>query len=192
MKTTLLALALVFLSTLTAADEPEAVLDTSGNRLDNNRRYYILSATDCSCNETGIALAVLGNKKCPFDVYVQCEAQKFYIMPSNYFQTNDVQVSTFVNIVHSATRCEPVHWVNLWKVDQNDPDTGKAFVTTEGTVDKPLPRGNQGFKIEKYGSNYKIVYSDTQCRDIGIYFDKEGNRRLVLGDVPYPVKFQKV
>ncbi|KAJ6738378.1 KUNITZ TRYPSIN INHIBITOR 2 [Salix koriyanagi] len=54
------------------------------------------------------------------------------------------------------------------------------------------------FKIERYGNGYKLVFCPTVCddcevlcRDIGIYVDSEGFRRLALSDVPFKVMFKK-
>lgn len=52
------------------------------------------------------------------------------------------------------------------------------------------------FKIEKTDDGYKFVFCPTVCnfckvicRDVGIFLDGNGMRRLALSDVPFSVIF---
>ncbi|GKD69027.1 proteinase inhibitor I3 [Tanacetum coccineum] len=54
------------------------------------------------------------------------------------------------------------------------------------------------FKVEKTEDGYKFVFCPTVCsfckvlcRDVGIFVDDRGNRRLALSDVPYSVHFYR-
>ncbi|KAI9092487.1 hypothetical protein K1719_027615 [Acacia pycnantha] len=86
---------------------------------------------------------------------------------------------------------------NVWKLDNYDNSTGQYFVTTGGVVGNPGRQTvSDWFKIEKYEDGYKFVYCPTvcstckvQCKDIGIYLDSHGNRRLALSDTPYKIQF---
>jgi hypothetical protein len=58
---------------------------------------------------------------------------------------------------------------------------------------------NNWFKIEKYGDAYKLVYCPSVVqsfkhlcnKDVGVFVDEKGNKRLALSDVPLKVKFQQ-
>ncbi|CAN0887823.1 Kunitz trypsin inhibitor 5 [Linum grandiflorum] len=73
---------------------------------------------------------------------------------------------------------------------------------TGGVEGNPGPRTVKNwFKIWKYGSNYKFSYCPAvcksckvDCKDVGIYVDENGGRRLALVDKegdPFVVKFVK-
>jgi len=51
--------------------------------------------------------------------------------------------------------------------------------------------------IQLFSAAYKIVYCPTLfpsskhlCKDVGVFVDENGYRRLALSDVPFKVKFQ--
>ncbi|KAJ4909380.1 kunitz trypsin inhibitor 1 [Raphanus sativus] len=53
------------------------------------------------------------------------------------------------------------------------------------------------FQIKKTGvlvNGYTIAFcsNDNGCKDVGIFMDEHGIRRLVLGSIPFPIMFMKV
>ncbi|GKC80045.1 Kunitz trypsin inhibitor 2-like protein [Tanacetum coccineum] len=90
-------------------------------------------------------------------------------------------------------KCKGAH------LDKDCPLKEEYFVTV-GAV-----QGNPGretldnwLKIEKTEDGYQFVWCPTVCnfckvlcRDVGIFVDDHGNRRLALSDVPYSVHFYR-
>ncbi|KAJ4828765.1 hypothetical protein Tsubulata_035421 [Turnera subulata] len=84
-------------------------------------------------------------------------------------------------------------------LDNYDEWRKQWFVTTSGVQGNPGPKTvSNWFKIEKNGDDYNLRFCPTvcnyckvQCRDIGIYIDEAGVRRLALSDVPFKVMFKK-
>lgn len=192
-----------------AYDSPHQVVDTSGNILRVGANYYIIPNPTTKCSifskykgNNGLVLAkVAANKTFPLDVLV-VEGQQLG-QPLTFTPIHDqkkgapVRVSTDLNIEFSMqTSCSQS---NVWKIDHFDRATRKWFVTTGGVVGHPSWRTiSNWFKIEKYDGDYKLVscptfcaYCKVQCRDIGVYEDQNGNKRLALTDAPYKVRFQK-
>ncbi|KAF7820294.1 miraculin-like [Senna tora] len=185
-----------------STQEPEEVRDTSGNLVRNSANYFILpsSAADAA---SGVALAATGNTTCPLDVVVAESdpqvRQQFGFVPWNY-KKGVVRVSTDVNVIHSfPTSCAPSS-VTVCRLEDDETD-GQWFVGSGGVLGNPGGETIRNwFKIEKHGSDdYKFVYcpsvcetcSDVLCKDVGIFVDGNGNRRLALTDVPFGVKFQR-
>ncbi|XP_054792171.1 miraculin-like [Prosopis cineraria] len=199
MKITLAAFVLlVALSTrplLGAADAaPDQVIDTSGKKLQAGVRYIVLPAPQPP-GGGGLALASIG-EKCPLDVVAVLGDPGLGVSftPVNS-KKGRIRVSTDLNVMFSANTDCPQS--NVWKLDDYDNTTGQWFVTTGGVVGNP---GRQTvrdwFKIEKYEESYKFVYCPSVCtnckvlcKDIGIYADSHGNRRLALSDTPFKVQF---
>ncbi|KAK0586142.1 hypothetical protein LWI29_001699 [Acer saccharum] len=73
------------------------------------------------------------------------------------------------------------------------------FVTTEGVEVNPgRETVSNWFKIEKFDGDYKLLFCPTVfdicrvvCRDIRIYIDQAGTRRLALSDTPFKVMFKE-
>ncbi|XP_061375345.1 kunitz trypsin inhibitor 5-like [Gastrolobium bilobum] len=181
-----------------ANNSPDQVVDTSGEKLMVGAKYYILPVS--ATKVTSFVLArVVTNKTCPLDVVVGegYHGQPLAFTPINQKKLGTVHVSTDLNIKFSTQTSCPQSTV--WKIDQFDRVTRKWFVTTGGVVGNPSWRTiNNWFKIEKYENDYKLVFCPTfcaycrvQCRDIGVYEDRNGNKRLALTDVPYKVRFQE-
>ena len=108
-----------------------------------------------------------------------------------------VRVSTDLNIKFSAaTICAQS---TVWRLANYDESTGQYFVTTGGVEGNPGPETvSNWFKIEKLNDDYKLVFCPgvcdvckVICRDVGLYIDEHGTRRLALSDVPFVVMFRK-
>ncbi|KAK7291293.1 hypothetical protein RIF29_06312 [Crotalaria pallida] len=173
MKITLLPLAFVLLFALStqpllgAADaSPEQVVDTAGKILRADTKYYILPSMPhyyryITSNTDGLGLASIG-EFCPLDVVV-------------------------VNGYHGLPLTFTLLTLRKW------------FVTTGGVVGNPSWETIRNwFKIEKYDGAYKLVYCPSVvqspkhlCKNVGIFEDLKGNKRLALSDVPLKVRFQK-
>ncbi|XP_028786340.1 miraculin-like [Neltuma alba] len=201
MKFTLLAALFVLVFTLStepllgAADAaPEPVIDTSGNKLRAGVGYVVLPAPQPP-GGGGLSLASIG-EKCPLDVVAVVDDPGLGVSftPVNS-KKGRVRVSTDLNVMFSANTGCPQS--NVWKIDDYNNTTGQRFVTTGGVVGNPGRQTLRDWiKIEKYEDSYKFVYCPSvcstckvQCRDIGIYVDSHGNRRLALSDTPYKVQF---
>ncbi|KAF7820293.1 miraculin-like [Senna tora] len=180
-----------------AGASPEQVVDTSGKKLRAGANYYVVPYPPPQYGG-GLALTSIG-QSCPLDV-VAVEGYSgipLWLSPINT-KKGVVRVSTDLNIVFSTeTDCAES---NVWKLDDYDASTGQWFVTTGGDVGSPgWGTVRSWFKIEKYEDGYKLVYCpstnvcsycNVQCRDIGVYDDGNGYKRLALSDVPYKVQFQ--
>ncbi|CAK8532322.1 unnamed protein product [Lathyrus sativus] len=213
MKITLLAFILLYalLSSkplLGAADaSSEQVVDTLGKKLRADASYYILPVTPiyrcgpygkCRSSGSSLALASIG-KTCPLDVVV---VDKYQGLPLTFTPVNPkkgvIRVSTDLNIKFtSSPTC--LHHSMVWKLDRFNVSKRQWFVTTGGVAGNPgWETINNWFKIEKYGDAYKLVLCPSVvqsfkhlCKDVGVFVDQNGNKRLALSDVPLKVKFQQ-
>ncbi|CAJ2667143.1 unnamed protein product [Trifolium pratense] len=204
MKITLLIFVIffAFLSTqplLGAADASnEQVVDTLGKKLRADTNYYILPVIPISRVGASLGIASIGQRY-PLDVVV---VNRYQGLPLSFTPVNPkkgvIRVSTDLNIKFSSRRSIPDR-STVWKLDRFDFSKRQWFVTTGGVVGNP-GRGtiNNWFKIEKYGDAYKLVYCPSVvqsfkhlCKDVGVFVDEKGNKRLALSDVPLKVKFQQ-
>ncbi|XP_047156491.1 miraculin-like [Vigna umbellata] len=211
MKNILIAFVLLFaLSSqplLGAADaSPEQVVDTSGKKLRVGLSYYIVPAvpsTRCGgygrcMNSGGLSLASIG-ESCPLDVVLVRGSRG---LPLSFSPVNPkkgvVRVSTELNIMFSTDHTSCAEYSTVWKLDHFDVAKRQWFVTTGGSVGNPgWGTIRNWFKIEKFEGAYKIVYCPTLlpyskhlCKNVGIFVDENGYKRLALSDVPFKVKFQ--
>lgn len=213
MKNILLAFVLLFAlisqPLLGSADaSPEQVVDTSGKKLRAGLSYYIVPAvplTRCGSyggrcmGSGGLSLASIG-ESCPLDVVV---VPGSHGLPLTFSPVNPnkgvVRVSTDLNILFTTDHTSCAEYSPVWKLDQFDVSKGKWFVTTGGSMGNPgWATVRNWFKIEKCDGAYKIVYcpsvwhsSKHMCKDVGVFVDENGYRRLALSDVPFKVKFQR-
>jgi hypothetical protein len=204
MKSTLLAFVLLYaflnsqptLGTLDFSNDQ--VVDILGKKLRANANYYIIPVIPISSAGASLGLASIG-KKFPLDVVV---VNKYQGLPLAFTPINSkkgvIRVSTDLNIKFSSRTSNAKH-STVWTLDDYDFSKRQWFVTTGGVV------GNPGwetiynwFKIEKYGDAYKLVFCPSvipsyklMCKDVGVFVDEKGNKRLALSDVPLKVKFQQ-
>ncbi|KAK9099333.1 hypothetical protein Syun_026378 [Stephania yunnanensis] len=89
---------------------------------------------------------------------------------------------------------------SVWKLASFDEEVRRYFVTTGGREGSPgIGSLSNWFKIEKDGEDYKLSFCPSVCKfckvickDVGIYVDGEGVRRLALSDeTPFNVMFKK-
>ena len=180
-----------------AESAPDAVRDTDGNILRTGVDYYILPVV--RGRGGGLTLASIGNKTCPLDV-VQERHEIENGLPLTFTPVNPkkgvVRVSTDLNIKFSAsTVCVQS---TVWRLDY-DKSTGQRFVSSGGVEGNPGPATlSNWFKIEKFRDDYKLVFCPTVCnfckvvcKDVGIFIDDDGLRRLALtDDQPFKVMFK--
>lgn len=204
MAKTVLLLITIFLFAVTtrplpaAADAaPDPVLDIASKKLRTGVDYHILPVI--RGRGGGLTLASTRNKTCPLDV-VQELQEVSNGLPVTFSPVNltkgVVRVSTDLNIKFSAsTNCVQS---TVWKLDKFDESRSQWFVTSGGVEGNPGRQTTSNwFKIEKYDSDYKLVFCPTVCnfckvlcRDVGVYIE-EGRRLLALSDVPFMVMFKK-
>ncbi|KAJ4828763.1 hypothetical protein Tsubulata_035419 [Turnera subulata] len=184
-----------------AAEEPEAVRDTNGDKLRAGAAYYILPVF-IGRGGGGLTMGSRGKKTCPLDV-VQDRYEASKGLPLTFTPVNPkkgvVRVSTDLNIKFSAA--SPCAQSTVWTLDNYDGWRKQRFVTTNGVEGNPGPKTmNNWFKIEKNNGDDDYYlrfcptvcnYCNAECRDIGIYIDEAGVRRLAISNVPFKVKFQK-
>ncbi|KAJ4828764.1 hypothetical protein Tsubulata_035420 [Turnera subulata] len=185
-----------------AAKEPEVVRDLNGGKLRAGIDYYILPAVRGG-GGGGLTMGSRGEQTCPPDV-VQDRHEVSKGLPLTLTPLNSskkghvVRVSTDLNIKFSAaSAC--VDQSNVWNLDNYDGFIKQWFVTTSGEQGNPGARTvSSWFKIEKNGDDYSLRFCPTVCdycrvlcRDIGIFVDETGVRRLALSDVPFKVMFKK-
>ncbi|KAL3835316.1 hypothetical protein ACJIZ3_010052 [Penstemon smallii] len=181
-----------------AAPESSPVLDIAKNNLQTGSKYYILPVI--RGRGGGLTLAHTGNNTCPLDV-AQEQHEVENGLPLTFRPVNSkrgvIRVSTDLNIKFSAApNCVKS---NVWKLDNFDETMRQYFITSGGVEGNPGRETiSNWFKIEEYGSDYKLVFCPTVCnyckvicRDVGIFL-QDGVRRLALGDVPLIVMFRKV
>ncbi|MED6222799.1 hypothetical protein PIB30_067874 [Stylosanthes scabra] len=179
-----------------SASEP--VLDITGKNLRTGTDYLVLpSINNNNSNGGGLALARARNRTCPFDVVDSSyRAMPLKFSPFDSNKEGVITVSTDLNIKFSAaTTCVQS---TVWKLEQFDASRGIYFVTTGGVGNPGRETVSNWFQIDKYGSNYKLLfcpkvckYCKVICKDLGIYVDGDGNRHLALSDVPFGVRFRK-
>ncbi|KAK2367414.1 miraculin [Trifolium repens] len=184
---------------LGAADASnEQVVDTLGKKLRADANYYIIPVIPVFRGGTSIGLTNNGQSY-PLDVAV---VNRYQGLPLTFKPVNPkkgvIRVSTDLNIKFSSRRTIPDR-STVWKLDRFDFSKRQWFVTTGGVVGNPSWETiNNWFKIEKYGDAYKLVYCPSVvqsfkhlCKDVGVFVDEKGNKRLALSDVPLKVKFQQ-
>ncbi|CAI0544530.1 unnamed protein product [Linum tenue] len=130
----------------------------------------------------------------------------YYVLPALTFGPVNTKsgytVRTFTDLNIRFVVDTPCEEGTVWKVDDYDDDVQQWFVATGGVEGNPGPRTVKNwFKIWKYGSNYKLTYCPAvcksckvDCKDVGIYVDENGGRRLALVDKdgdPFVIKFVK-
>ncbi|KAI3713353.1 hypothetical protein L1987_71930 [Smallanthus sonchifolius] len=198
MKPTILLSFLFILCVLSANSAPDAVLDVTGKNLQSGIKYYIMPAARGGSGG-GIALGPTSpNKTCPLGV-TQLQTHKNGL-PLTFTPVNPkkrvIRLSTDVNIRFSGPNS--CNESNIWKLKYDE--AMKQYFVTVGGVE-----GNPGrvtldnwFKIEKVDDGYKLIFCPTVCnyckvlcRDVGIFIDDNGIRRLALSDVPFPVIFYR-
>ncbi|XP_058773541.1 kunitz trypsin inhibitor 5-like [Vicia villosa] len=213
MKITFLAFFLLFafMSSQPLLGDAEAsfdqVVDTLGKKLRADANYYILPVLPIhkcgpygKCRSSGSSLALASlEKSCPLDVVV---VDKYQGLPITFTPVNPkkgvIRVSTDLNIKFTS-RPTCLHHSTVWRLDRYNVYKRQWFVTTGGVVGNPgLETINNWFKIGKYGDAYKLMFCPSVvqsfkhvCKDVGIFVDENGNKRLALSDVPLKVKFQQ-
>ncbi|CAL1388548.1 unnamed protein product [Linum trigynum] len=188
----------------TSLQTPLPVLDVDGKVVRSGSNYYILPAVSGEGGGLALASQTSDPEDCPLTV-VQDEDEISQGLPLTFGPVNTktgytVRTFTDLNVRFVAdTQCDEG---TVWKVSDYDDDLEQWFVGTGGVEGNPGPRTVQNwFKIWKYGSNYKLVYCPAvcksckvDCKDVGIYVDENGGRRLALvekdGD-PFVIKFVK-
>lgn len=187
---------------IVAADSaPNPVVDIDGNVLRTGVDYYILPVI--RGNGGGLTLSTIsinGTTTCPPDV-VQAQHEVDRGLPLTFSPVNlrkgVIRVATDMNVKFSvANVCVQS---TVWTLGDYDESVGKLFVTSGGVEGNPGRKTvSNWFKIEEYGSDYKLVFCPTvcdickvRCGDIGIYIDHNRTRRLAFGNVPLWVMFKK-
>ncbi|KAF5198497.1 Kunitz trypsin inhibitor [Thalictrum thalictroides] len=205
MKTSFLLLSFVFVSAINlvlADPAPSAVRDITGKKVQSGIEYYILPVVRGMGG--GLTLGSNLNGSCPLDV-VQERDEISSGFPAIFTPTNPkkgvIRVSSDLNIKFSAASiCVQS---TVWTLSNFDDSTQQFFVTT-GAVE-----GNPGretvsnwFKILKSAEgdvDYTLLFCPSVCdtckvicRQIGIFIDHNGVRRLALSDKPFRIMFKKV
>ncbi|KAE8692896.1 putative Kunitz family trypsin and protease inhibitor protein [Hibiscus syriacus] len=205
MKTALFsALTFLLFSSTIATDQPDAVLDVSGQELRTRTYYYVLpvirgrggglsldSATDADPN-IGCPLVVVQEQQ------EVSNGLPLYFSPVNVEQQGSVvRLSTDLNVIFNAsTICLQS---TLWEL-AFDKSLQKFVVATGGALGNPGSETlNNWFKIERFEDDYKLVFCPgvcdicrPVCGELGVFVDVDGIRRLVLADEPLKVVFKRV
>lgn len=183
-----------------AESAPDAVRDIDGDIVRTGVNYYILPVA--RGRGGGLTLASTGNKTCPLDV-VQERHEVENGLPLTFTPVNPkkgvVRVSTDLNIKFSAsTVCVQS---TVWKLENFDESLGRWFVSSGGVEGNPGPATlSNWFKIDKSEDDYyKLVFCPTVCnfckvvcKEVGVFIDDDGSRRLALtDDQPFRVFFKK-
>ncbi|CAN8304864.1 unnamed protein product [Cochlearia groenlandica] len=187
----LLLLFTVLISHRDAAAQ-EVVTDIKNQPLKSNINYYILPVIRGRGGGLTISKSYNKNTTCPKSV-VQDQNEVSQGIPlkfSPFDKSRTVHVSTDLNFIYSPT--------SIWRLDSFDETTNQRFVSTCGVAGSPGPKTiSNWFKIEKFESDYKILFCPgvcnfckVICRDVGVLV-KDGKRMLVLSDVPLKVMFKR-
>lgn len=203
MNTSLFLLSLIFLTfslKQSLADaETDAVIDISGDNVRTGLKYYILPVF--RGRGGGLTMGQPRNGSCPLDV-VQADQEVSSGMSVTFSLATGkrgvIRVSTDLNFkFDGASICVQS---TVWKLRAYDEEVGQYFVSTSGVAGNPGKETiSNWFKIEKFDDDYKITFCPTVCdickvicRDVGVYVDDGGKRRLALSDVPFKVMLRKV
>ncbi|KAI4347376.1 hypothetical protein L6164_008192 [Bauhinia variegata] len=162
--------------------------DTDGEPLRNGGSYYVIPAFRGMGG--GLTLTKVGRETCPRTV-IQASSEVSYGLPVRFSSPLMIAILTSgmnVNIEFTAAPpCTPKQ--PLWHVPQDSELKGSVKIGTDARL--------QGeFQIRRVSEDtYKLMYCPlfaVACRDLGIVFDEEGNRRLVVRDGnPLIVRFKK-
>ncbi|KAK1438696.1 hypothetical protein QVD17_04506 [Tagetes erecta] len=186
------------LAVLSANAATDSVLDVTGKNLQSGINYYIMPAAKGS-NAGGIALGPTSpNKTCPLGVAQLQTHKKGLQLTFNPVNPKKriIRLSTDVNIKFlSPTSCNES---NIWRL-KYDEAMKQYFITVGGVEGNPGRQTlDNWFKIEKTDDGYKLVFCPTVCnyckvicKDVGIFVDGNGVRRLALSDVPFSVIFYR-
>ncbi|KAF5755384.1 putative proteinase inhibitor I3, Kunitz legume, kunitz inhibitor STI-like superfamily [Helianthus annuus] len=180
---------------LAANSAPDSVLDVTRKNLRSGISYYIMPVA----RGGGIALGPTSpNKTCPLGV-TQLSTH-LNGLPLTFTPVNPkksvIRLSTDVNIKFlGRTSCNES---NVWKL-RYDEVMKQYFVMVGGVEGNPGRETiDNWFKIEKTDDGYKLVFCPTVCnyckvicRDVRIFSDDNGIRRLALSDVPFYVTFYR-
>ncbi|KAL1356287.1 hypothetical protein HN51_008295 [Arachis hypogaea] len=188
-----------------AGPSPEQVVDTEGKKVRTGIEYYIRPVPTTPCDGRGpcvvgsgfVLVARSANETCPLNVVVVegFRGQAVIFTPVNP-KKGVIRVSTDLNIkTNLTTICTES---TVWKLDDFDSSSGQWFVTTGGVIGNPgKDTISNWFKIEKYDDDYKLVFCPTVCdfckplcKNVGVFVDSNGNRRVALTDQPYKIRFQ--
>ncbi|KAJ4884453.1 kunitz trypsin inhibitor 1 [Raphanus sativus] len=152
-----------------------AVLDIDGDIFFRGS-YYVLPVI--RGRGGGVSLRGRGGELCPFDI-VQESSEVDEGIP-------DLNIEMDVG----ATICIQSTY---WRVGEFDEERKQYFVVA-GRQDSP----KSFFQIEKSGDDYKFVFCPPacesgrpKCRNVGIFVDEIGVRRLALSSKPFLVMFKK-
>ncbi|GAA0157652.1 protease inhibitor [Lithospermum erythrorhizon] len=181
---------------ISTAEQPDPVVDITGNQLRTGISYYILPVF--RGRGGGVTLGRgLSNDTCPLDV-VQDQYELNPGLPLKFTPVNPkkgvIRVSTDLNIrFDAATTCVQS---TVWRILESSP--GQYVISSNGVEGNPgIQTISNWFKIEKDDKDYKLLYCPTVCnyckvicRDVGIFI-KDGVRRLALSDVPFKIMFKK-
>lgn len=163
------------------------VKDSLGRILRPGQTYYIVPATP----ETGGGLFSNSEEICPLDI-LQSKNPLDLGLPIRFHSE-----LWFVKELNNVTiEFEAPNWFLCpeeskgWRVVYSQ-EFKKSLVISTGGSSNP-----SGFQIHREGDAYKIVYctiiSPTTCKNVGIFTDLSGVRRLALtNDEALLVKFQK-
>lgn len=187
----------IIISTLALSSAQSPVLDTNQQPLVTGPSYYIVPAV--SGRGGGIKLSPTTlNQTCPLDVAQENNEQlkgdqlNFQLAIPN--RGGVIRDTADLNIRFTgATTCgKPA----VWRIEEVN---GQRVVTSRGTLGNPgAGTISNWFKIQKFDSDYKIVFCPTVCNtcrpacgDIGSTIAKNGRRSLLLSNDPLKVKFIK-
>ncbi|KAK9131200.1 hypothetical protein Sjap_011689 [Stephania japonica] len=176
----------------------EEVRDVAHKKLISGVGYYVLPAP--GGNGGGLSLSFSRNQSCPLEV-VQEDDEYWNGLPLMFFPVNakgTIRVSTDVNIKFDTevdTCVEPT----VWRVGAFDKEVRQYFVKAGGFIGSPGRETLRNwFKIEKYEDGYKLShcpsvckYCKVMCKNLGIYEDSDGVKRLALSETSFKVIFQK-
>ncbi|CAN0887797.1 unnamed protein product [Linum grandiflorum] len=194
-----------------AAGPPIPILDIDGKAVRAGTSYYIIPATSSPASDCGgVRMATSSNDSstsCPLSVvqdpHEDSSGTPLMFLPVATKTGYMVRTSTDLNIEFTADDTAICDEGNVWKVDDYDDDVEQWFVGTGGVEGKPGPRTvNNWFKIVKYGGgggSYKLAYCPgvcksckIKCKDVGLFVDEDGNRRLALvEDHAFVVSFMR-
>ena len=169
-----------------------AVLDIDGDIIFRGS-YYVLPAI--RGRGGGLTLRGRGGELCPYDI-VQESSELDEGIPVKFSnwrprvafvpesQDLNIEMDVEVTICIQST---------YWRVGEFDEERKEYFVVA-GRQDSP----KSFFQIEKSGDDYKFVFCPPacdsgrpRCRNVGIFVDEIGVRRLALSSEPFLVMFKK-
>lgn len=179
------------------ASPGQPVLDINGDMIFNSS-YYIIPLNFGTAGG-GLTLSPRGDDRCPLFVGQRTsEVNRGISVKFSNWRSKVPFVPQSVNLnIEMDVKTMICAKSTYWWVTAAERHFRMLFVTVGPKPELGENSSKSFFQIKKTGvlvNGYTIAFcsNDNGCRDVGIFMDEHGIRRLVLGSIPFPIMFMKV